>query len=257
MADWARSGWGAQRHDAALPCRARSGMSHIMCNVTQTPRDIQMSSINTNVAAMTALQTLTQTNKSLTETQNRISTGYRVDDASDNAAYWSIATTMRSDNKALSAVQDALGLGAATVDTSPTQASRAAIEVVDEIKSKLVDGPRARRRPREDPERKSLSCRTSSSSIAELGRDFAATTGSRSIRASPATATPRAIVSSFTRDGAVRFRSRRSTSIRPASKPVRCRHGCSRSRYPRRVPQYVGCYWHDGLQHRRRSTFPL
>ena len=34
-----------------------------------------MSSINTNVAAMTALQTLTRTNKSLNETQNRISTG--------------------------------------------------------------------------------------------------------------------------------------------------------------------------------------
>jgi flagellin len=86
---------------------------------------------------MTALQTLTQTNKALTETQNRISTGYRVNDASDNAAYWSIATTMRSDNKALGAVQDALGLGAATVDTAYTGV-KAAIEVVDEIKAKLV-----------------------------------------------------------------------------------------------------------------------
>jgi flagellin len=96
-----------------------------------------MSSINTNVSAMTALQTLTQTNKALTETQNRISTGYRVNDASDNAAYWSIATTMRSDNKALGAVQDALGLGAATVDTAYT-GIKSAIEVVDEIKAKLV-----------------------------------------------------------------------------------------------------------------------
>ena len=96
-----------------------------------------MSSINTNVAAMTALQTLTQTNKSLTETQNRISTGYRVADASDNAAYWSIATTMRSDNAALSTVQDALGLGAATVDVAYTGLN-SAIKVVDQIKSKLV-----------------------------------------------------------------------------------------------------------------------
>ena len=96
-----------------------------------------MSSINTNVAAMTALQTLTQTNKSLTETQNRISTGYRVADASDNAAYWSIATTMRSDNSALSTVQDALGLGAATVDVAYTGIN-SAIKVVDQIKSKLV-----------------------------------------------------------------------------------------------------------------------
>ena len=96
-----------------------------------------MSSINTNVAAMTALQTLTQTNKQLTETQNRISTGYRVADASDNAAYWSIATTMRSDNAALSTVQDALGLGAATVDVAYTGLN-SSIKVVDQIKSKLV-----------------------------------------------------------------------------------------------------------------------
>jgi flagellin len=96
-----------------------------------------MSSINTNVAAMTALQTLTQTNKALTETQSRISTGYRVADASDNAAYWSIATTMRSDNAALSTVQDALGLGAATVDVAYTGLN-SAIKVVDQIKSKLV-----------------------------------------------------------------------------------------------------------------------
>jgi flagellin len=96
-----------------------------------------MSSINTNIAAMTALQTLTATNKALTETQNRVSTGYRVADASDNAAYWSIATTMRSDNAALSTVQDALGLGAATIDTAYTGIN-AALKVVDEIKSKLV-----------------------------------------------------------------------------------------------------------------------
>jgi flagellin len=96
-----------------------------------------MSSINTNVAAMTALQTLTQTNKALTETQGRVSTGLRVASAEDNAAYWSIATTMRSDNAALSTVRDALGLGAATVDVAYTGIS-SAIEVVDEIKSKLV-----------------------------------------------------------------------------------------------------------------------
>jgi flagellin len=96
-----------------------------------------MSSINTNVAAMTALHTLTQTNIQLTETQGRISTGYRVADASDNAAYWSIATTMRSDNMALSTVQDALGLGAATVDVAYTGIN-SAIKVVDQIKSKLV-----------------------------------------------------------------------------------------------------------------------
>ncbi len=46
-----------------------------------------MSSIMTNASALTALQSLNATNKSLEQTQSRISTGYRVSDASDNAAY--------------------------------------------------------------------------------------------------------------------------------------------------------------------------
>nr|WP_295469551.1 flagellin [Mesorhizobium sp.] len=96
-----------------------------------------MSSINTNSSAMIALQSLAATNKALDTTQSRISTGYRVAEASDNAAYWSIATTMRSDNKALSTVQDALGLGASKVDTAYTGMNKA-IETVNEIKVKIV-----------------------------------------------------------------------------------------------------------------------
>lgn len=96
-----------------------------------------MSSILTNTAAMTALHTLQQTNKNTEMTQNRISTGLRVATATDNAAYWSIATTMRTDNNALSTVRDALGLGAATIDVAYT-ALESTIDVVDEIKSKLV-----------------------------------------------------------------------------------------------------------------------
>ncbi|SFN83868.1 flagellin [Cohaesibacter marisflavi] len=94
-------------------------------------------SILTNTSAMTALQTLNATNKNLDATQQRISTGMRVAGAEDNAAYWSIATTMRSDNGALSAVQDALGLGAATVDTMYT-AMNSTVDVMKEIKNKLV-----------------------------------------------------------------------------------------------------------------------
>ena len=96
-----------------------------------------MSSLMTNASAMTALQTLNSTNKSMAQVQNRISTGYRVASAQDNAAYWSIATTMRSDNMALSAVKDALGLGAATVDVMYTAMDKT-VDVVNEIKSKLV-----------------------------------------------------------------------------------------------------------------------
>ncbi|KPB00701.1 flagellin, partial [Ahrensia marina] len=96
-----------------------------------------MSSILTNTAAMTALKSLQSTNSAIETTQARISTGKAVAQASDNAAYWSIATTMRSDTKALGTVQDALGLGAAKVDVAYTGIN-ATLDVVDEIKSKLV-----------------------------------------------------------------------------------------------------------------------
>jgi len=96
-----------------------------------------MTSILTNVAAMAALSTLRSIETGMEDTQARVSSGLRVGEASDNAAYWSIATTMRSDNMALSAVQDALGLGAAKVDTAYAGMD-SAIEVVKEIKAKLV-----------------------------------------------------------------------------------------------------------------------
>ncbi|QOZ28790.1 MULTISPECIES: flagellin [Bradyrhizobium] len=78
------------------------------------------SSLLTNSAAMTALQTLRSVSTNMQTTENRISTGQRVATASDNSAYWSIATSMRADNAALSAVSDSLGLSAATVDTEYT-----------------------------------------------------------------------------------------------------------------------------------------
>ncbi|MBU1314021.1 MAG: flagellin [Alphaproteobacteria bacterium] len=96
-----------------------------------------MTSILTNVAAMAALSTLRTISSGMEETQARVSSGMRVGSASDNAAYWSIATTMRSDNMALAAVEDALGLGAAKVDTAYAGMD-SAIEVVKEIKAKLV-----------------------------------------------------------------------------------------------------------------------
>lgn len=96
-----------------------------------------MTSILTNNAAMSALQTLRSINTNLEDTQSQVSSGYRVAKASDNAAYWSIATTMRSDNSALSAVSDALGLGAAKVDTAYTAMDNS-ITVVQQIKDKLV-----------------------------------------------------------------------------------------------------------------------
>ena len=96
-----------------------------------------MTSIITNSSAIAALATLRTIGQNLEKTQGNVSSGYSIANASDNAAYWSIATTMRSDNKALGAVEDAIGLAAAKTDTAYSGMS-SAIDVVSEIKAKLV-----------------------------------------------------------------------------------------------------------------------
>ncbi|POO56643.1 flagellin N-terminal helical domain-containing protein [Agrobacterium rosae] len=96
-----------------------------------------MTSILTNTSAMSALQTLRTINSDLSTTQDRVSSGQKVGKAADNVAYWSISTTMNSDNKALNAATDALGVGAAKVDTAYA-AMDSSIDVVNEIKAKLT-----------------------------------------------------------------------------------------------------------------------
>src|SRR5579871_4335979 len=108
-----------------------------MSRCKTSSRGHEMTSILTNTGAMTALQSLAHTESDLNTTQSQISTGLRVADASDNAAYWSISTTMRSDNGALSSVQDSLNLGAATVGVADT-ALTAVISVMNQIKNDLV-----------------------------------------------------------------------------------------------------------------------
>ncbi|MEM7694973.1 MAG: flagellin [Pseudomonadota bacterium] len=77
-----------------------------------------MTSLLTNTAAMVALQTLSDINMSLNKTNNAVSTGLRIAQASDSAAYWSIATTTASDNGALGTVRDALAIGESTLDVT-------------------------------------------------------------------------------------------------------------------------------------------
>ncbi|ASW04812.1 hypothetical protein CKA34_02090 [Rhizobium sp. 11515TR] len=96
-----------------------------------------MTSILTNTAAVNAVAILRTIDTSLTETQSRVSSGLRVRVAKDDAAYWSIATSMKSDNSALSSVSDALGLSKAVVDTQYSAMS-STIDVLAEFKNKLV-----------------------------------------------------------------------------------------------------------------------
>lgn len=96
-----------------------------------------MNSIVTNTAAISTLSSLRAINASMSETQAQISSGLRVETAADNAAYWSIGTTMRSDNKALGAVVDAMNLGSATVDVAYA-AMESTVDILDEIKARLT-----------------------------------------------------------------------------------------------------------------------
>ncbi|MFG1480408.1 flagellin [Xanthobacter sp. V4C-4] len=77
-----------------------------------------MTSMITNNSATVALQTLRSINNQLETTNNRVSTGKTVNSAADGAAYWSISTTLTSDNSALSAVTDAMSLDKNAVDTT-------------------------------------------------------------------------------------------------------------------------------------------
>ena len=77
-------------------------------------------SINTNVGAQVALQTLNATNAALTNTQNRISTGLKVADAKDDSAVYSIAQTLRSQNAALDQVTASLNRGVSTLNVANT-----------------------------------------------------------------------------------------------------------------------------------------
>ncbi|MEC9463321.1 MAG: flagellin [Pseudomonadota bacterium] len=96
-----------------------------------------MGSIITNGAAIFALQVLRNISGQMGAAQEEVSSGLRVKTAADNAAYWSISTTMRSDNMAMSAVRDALGLSAAVLDTTYA-AVETSIDIMAQITAKLV-----------------------------------------------------------------------------------------------------------------------
>ena len=96
-----------------------------------------MTSVSFNSTAASALSLLTGSSRALEATQTRVASGKRVEEASDNAAYWSIATTMSADSMSLSSAEDATGLSAAITDTAAL-GMEAATSIVAEIQSKLI-----------------------------------------------------------------------------------------------------------------------
>ncbi len=96
-----------------------------------------MSSILTNASALTAVANLNATQKSLASVQNEISTGLKVSSAEDNASYFSIATTLRTNIGNLGAVSDALNLGTSVVGTA-TAAISGITSTLQSLSNQLV-----------------------------------------------------------------------------------------------------------------------
>lgn len=70
---------------------------------------MSLNSVNTNMTAMIALQSLDATNTQLAVTQKQISTGYRVSDSTDDGAAYAIAQNIRSTVGALNSANQQLG----------------------------------------------------------------------------------------------------------------------------------------------------
>lgn len=96
-----------------------------------------VSSIHTNSAAMSALQTLSQTNMDLEKTQNRVSTGYKVAGARDDAAVFAVAQNMRGDIAALTAVKTSLDRANSITDVA-LAAGEAISDLLIEMREKAV-----------------------------------------------------------------------------------------------------------------------
>lgn len=70
---------------------------------------MSLNSVNTNMGAMIALQSLNRTNADLAATQKRVSTGSRVADATDDGAAYAVAQAVRSTVGALTSANQQLG----------------------------------------------------------------------------------------------------------------------------------------------------
>jgi flagellin len=80
---------------------------------TETP--VMVTSVNTNVNAMAAIQSLNMISSQMTSTQSAIESGLKVNSAADNPAVFTIAQGLRANVGALSAVSSNLSTAVATI----------------------------------------------------------------------------------------------------------------------------------------------
>ncbi len=96
-----------------------------------------VTSVNTNVGAMVALQNLNQTSSQLLTVQNEINTGLKVSSPKDNGGVFAIAQNMRADVGSLDAVNQSLDRASSMVDVA-VSAGTAISDILTEMKEKAV-----------------------------------------------------------------------------------------------------------------------
>ena len=94
-------------------------------------------SINTNSGAMAALRTLTSTQTSLSRTQGRIESGYKVNSAKDDPSTFVIAQGMRGEIGGFRAVKEGLNFGKASINMASAAAKQVS-EVLNKLQEKAT-----------------------------------------------------------------------------------------------------------------------
>jgi len=95
-------------------------------------------SVNTNVGAMAALQSLNETNKGLATTQSRINTGLDVASTKDDSAKYTIAQKLRGDMGGLKAVTSSLSRAKSTVDVAVAGTEQVS-DLINQMKAKAIE----------------------------------------------------------------------------------------------------------------------
>jgi flagellin len=101
-----------------------------------------LNSVNTNIGAQVALQSLNKTNDALGATQKRISTGFRVADAKDDGAAFAVAQSVRADIAGLTSANEQIGGVQGVLDTTLSGLTKVS-ETMSNIRGvlvKLADG---------------------------------------------------------------------------------------------------------------------
>lgn len=103
---------------------------------------MSLNSVNTNIGAIVALQSLNRTNEDLATTQKRISTGFRVADARDDGAAFAVAERVRSEVAATRSANEQLGgvKGLVNVASKALENVSTTLVKLREVIVKLADG---------------------------------------------------------------------------------------------------------------------